>query len=212
MGKSQTHTKKSILHLQTADPILGQVIAKITLASRKPNRDYFYVLAREIMRQQLSGASADAIENRFCALFGSGGFPLPKKILAMPDEKIRSAGLSYPKVKYIKCLAKAVLDNTLDLDRISACSDEKVIVSLTQVKGIGRWTAEMFLMFALNRPDVFSYGDQGLKNAMRRLYKMRNHPTQKRAAQISNRWKPHRTLACRYLWASLKLKDDPKLI
>lgn len=212
MEKNKMNTKKSILHLQTADPILAQVIAKITLPPRKSNRDYFYMLVREIMRQQLSGASADAIENRFCALFGSGDFPRPERILALPDEKMRSAGLSYPKVKYIKCLAKAVLDKTLNLDRIDARSDEEVIAALTQVKGIGRWTAEMFLMFALDRPDVFSCGDQGLRNAMMRLYKLRKQPSQRRALEISNRWRPYRTLACRYLWASLDLKDAFDLI
>ena len=186
--------------------MLGAVIERVDLPERRPHKNHFYALAREIIRQQLSGKAADAIERRFLALFSprKNFFPKPEDISAMPDARMRASGLSYAKISYLKNLSKAVADNTLDFGRLAALADEDVIAALTEIKGIGRWTAEMFLMFALGRPDVFSYGDQGLKNAIKLLYKMRAHPTPRQAASIAARWRPHRTTACYYLWASLK--------
>lgn len=110
------------------------------------------------------------------------------------------------KASFIKDLARKIIDGTVDFKKMDAWSDEEVIEHLVRVKGIGRWTAEMFLMFSLRREDVFSYGDLGLRNAMQKIYKMKKHPTPRQAEKISEKWRPYRTLASRYLWASLEVE------
>jgi len=199
--------KKARNHLKKVDPVLGNVIEAVTLPMRRRPKDRFYALVRAIIRQQLSGKAADAIERKFIEICGGGkgrsSFPTASEMLKIPDEKMRRAGLSYGKVSYIKNLARAVHARELDLNAIHKLSNEAAIESLVKIKGIGRWTAEMFLMFTLGRPDIFSYGDLGLKNAMVKLYKLREVPSGKRAEEISKKWSPHRTLACLYLWASL---------
>ncbi len=192
------HHKEARKYLSDVDPILGEVIKRVTLEKRVPQENRFYALVSEIIGQQLSGKAGDAIEKKFLALFDSR-LPSPEEILAMPDEMIRTAGLSFSKISYIKNIALA----DIAFDSFSELGDEEIIKKLITIKGVGRWTAEMFLMWTLSRPDVFSYGDLGLRKAMQRLYNLKKEPTLKKAAQISNRWKPHRTLACRYLWASL---------
>ena len=194
-------------YLRRVDKVLGAVIERVDLPERKPHKNHFYAVARGIIRQQLSGASADAIERRFAALFSGrkNFFPKAEQILTMPDARMRASGLSHAKISYLKNLSRAVADKKLDFKRVALLPHEDVIAALTEIKGIGRWTAEMFLIFALDRPDVFSAGDQGLKNALVRLYRMRAHPSRSRAEKISAQWSPHRTLACRYLWASLSM-------
>jgi len=214
--------KKAIQFLKKNDPVLATVIKKVELQLRTPTNKYFEELASSIISQQLSLKAAATIKNRFVDLFqetilpraplGSPAkgrpwhFPKPKDILKMPDAKIRSAGLSGSKVKFIKDLAKRVDNGDLHFRGIETKSEEQIIEMLVAVKGIGRWTAEMFLMFALQRPDVYSHGDLGLRNAIKKLYKVRGELTQKKAEKIAEQWKPYRTLACRYLWASLELK------
>lgn len=139
---------------------------------------------------------------RFLALF-KGTFPAPKEILKIDEEKIRACGISYSKISYIKDLARHVEEKKIDLEKIEQMKNEEAILALTAVKGIGRWTAEMFLIFSLEREDVFSHGDLGLKNAIKQLYGLRKHPSPERARAISDKWKPYRSLASRYLWASL---------
>ena len=124
----------------------------------------------------------------------------------MPKAKLRKVGLSGMKVEFMKDLSRKVLDGAVDFKKMKTWSDEEVIEHLVQVKGIGRWTAEMFLMFSLGREDIFSYGDLGLRNAMRKLYNLRKHPSPKQAEKISSAWKPYRSYASRYLWASLELE------
>jgi 3-methyladenine DNA glycosylase/8-oxoguanine DNA glycosylase len=133
-------------------------------------------------------------------------FPTPEEVLKMPTAKLRKVGLSAMKVSFIRDLATKIIDGTVDFRKMRKWTDEEVIEHLTRVKGIGRWTAEMFLMFSLGRDDVFSYGDLGLRNAMQKLYKLRKHPSPARAAKISENWKPYRTLASRYLWKSLEIE------
>ena len=191
--------------LSRRDKILGKVIKKIKLGPRKPDRRYFYSLAEAIISQQLSVKASDTITKRFIALFGRKPFPTPQEVLNMPSAKIRKTGVSGAKVKYIKDLARHVADKRLDFHKFPKWTNEEIIQHLVMVKGIGRWTAEMFLMFSLNRPDVFSPGDQGLKNAIRRLYGLKKEPTPKQLKKISDPWSPHRTLASRYLWKSLAL-------
>lgn len=190
-------------HLKKVDPILGRVIEVVQLPKRRRFKDRFYALTRAIIRQQLSGKAADSIERKFIEICGKGTFPAAEEILKISDKKMRKAGLSGGKVSYIKNLARAVHTLELDLDKIHKLPNEEAIEHLIKIKGIGKWTAEMFLMFTLRRLDIFSYGDLGLRNAMVKLYKLKKHPSERRAEQISKKWSPHRTLACLYLWASL---------
>jgi len=197
--------KKKIAHLAKNDPVLGRAIQKIKLRSWPQRENYFESLVIAIANQQLSGKAAATILGRFRALFPNGAkkFPTPRQVLAMPAQKMRRAGLSKMKVSFLKDLSKKFLDGTVDVKKFGAWTDEEVIEHLTEVKGIGRWTAEMFLMFSLGREDVFSYGDLGLRNAMRKLYGLRKHPSPAQAEKISSKWRPYRTLASLYLWASV---------
>ncbi len=201
--------RKKIAHLKKRDPVLGAVIARTTLRelparSGPAARGRFEALVEAIVSQQLSVKAADTIFARFAALVPGAAFPTPQKVLAIPSSSMRRAGLSKMKVSFIKDLALRVADGSLDLSGLGRLGDEEVIAELTAVKGIGRWTAEMFLIFSLRRDDVFSYGDLGLRNAMQKIYKMRKAPTPERAARITAMWKPYRSLGSRYLWASLK--------
>jgi DNA-3-methyladenine glycosylase II len=197
---------KAIRYLKKADPILGKVIDQVELTLRQPNNNYFHELVASIISQQLSVKAADTIEKRFIALFKTKTFPKPVDVLKMSEAKMRSVGLSGAKTKYIKDLAKRVETGDLHFRGVETKSEEEIIEMLVKVKGIGRWTAEMFLMFSLARPDVYSHGDLGLRNAITKLYKIRGELTIKNAQKIAQKWQPHRTLACRYLWASLNLK------
>lgn len=162
-------------------------------------RELFIALARNIIGQQLSGKVADVIIGRFEKLVG---VIKPANILAIPDEQLRSVGMSWAKVKYVKALAQAVQSGSLDLKKVKTLPDEEVIIELTKVKGIGRWTAEMVLIFHLQRPDVFSLGDLGLRTAVAKHYKV-DRNNLKKIAKIAATWSPHRSTASRLLWKSL---------
>lgn len=203
---SEKEFKKAVRYLKKADPILQKVIDQVELTLRQPNNNYFHELVASIISQQLSVKAADTIEARFKALFKTKAFPKPNEVLKMSDEKMRSVGLSGAKTKYIKDLATRVESGDLHFRGVETKSEEEIIEMLVKVKGIGRWTAEMFLMFSLARPDVYSHGDLGLRNAITKLYKIRGELTLKKAEKIAKKWSPYRTLACRYLWASLNLK------
>jgi len=195
-----------IKQLMLIDPILATVIKKVPVPKWQPQSNYFRALVEAIINQQLSEKAADTITTRFIGLFPDSTFPTPQFVLQIPDDTIRTAGISYAKIAYIKDLAQKCIDNTLQFEQIHTFSDEEVITHLTQVKGIGRWSAEMFLMFAMCRPDIFSYGDLGLRNAMQKLYKLKKPPSLKKAQQISYKWRPYRSWACRYLWMSLDIR------
>jgi len=197
---------KKIAHLKKSDPILRMVIEGVKLREISVTRGPFEALVEAIVSQQLSIKAADTIFDRFVALTPGKKFPTPREILKMPTAKMRKCGLSGMKVKFIKDLAKKTLDGTLDFKHMDVMTDEEVIEHLTAVKGIGRWTAEMFLIFSLRRDDIFSYGDLGLRNALRRLYKMKKPPTPRQAEKITGKWKPYRSLGSRYLWASIDNK------
>jgi DNA-3-methyladenine glycosylase II len=190
-------------YLKNADPILAKIISQIKLKERKPHKRYFESLCVAVINQQLSGKAAATIEKRFVALFNSKKFPKPEQVLRKSDERLRSVGLSFQKISYIKSLAKLVEKNEINFKKFSKMSDEDIISQLIKVKGIGRWTAEMFLMFCLNRPDVFSHGDLGLKNAIKKWYKLDVKINPKKYHRLVQSWSPHRTSAARYLWASL---------
>jgi len=199
------HLKK-IANLKKSDPALKLIIEGITLHEITVTRGPFEALVEAIVSQQLSIKAADTIFQRFVALTPGKKFPTPREIIKMPVAKMRKCGLSRMKVSFIKDLAKKTLDGSLDFKKMDRWSDEEVIEHLTAVKGIGRWTAEMFLIFSLRRDDVFSYGDLGLRKAIQRIYKMRKEPTQRQAEKITAKWKPYRSLGSRYLWASIDNK------
>jgi DNA-3-methyladenine glycosylase II len=198
---------KAIAYLKAADPVLGIIIGQVDLRPRRRRASHFHYLVGSIISQQLSTKAADTIMTRFRALFPGRHFPAPAEVAAVPMKKLRGVGLSNQKASYIKDLAGHIATGKISFKKLRRLDDEEVIVQLTAVRGIGRWTAEMFLMFALERPDIFSYGDLGLRNALKKLYKLRASPTPRQAEKITAAWRPHRTLASRYLWASLSLKD-----
>ena len=190
------------------DPVIAMLIrqhGECGLASSQ-RTDPFHALLHAIIAQQLSTKAARTIEGRLSALFAGG--PTPAAVARVPDEKLRAVGLSGQKVKYIRDLCARILDGSLELDTLTALADDEVIEALTSVKGIGRWTAEMFLMFRLHRPDVLPVGDLGIVKAVQRAYKLRALPTPARLTKIGETWRPYRSVACWYLWASL---DAPPL-
>lgn len=164
--------------------------------------DPYEAVARAIVGQQLSTKAARTIYGRMLDLFG-GHAPTPKQLLAADPDDIRAAGLSRPKIKYLRDLAQHLEDGELELERLDELSDEEVTEQLTAVKGIGDWSAHMFLMFHLGRPDVLPVGDQGIRNAIKTQYRLRKLPDARRIEKIAQPWRPYRTLACLYLWSSL---------
>lgn len=193
-------------YFQSTDPILFSVIRHITLEVRdaRPSDDYFVSLCEDIIGQQLSGKVADVIFARFEKLFPTKNIT-PRTVLKLSEETLRTTGMSWSKARFIRDLAQKVLDKSVRLEDLATLSDQEVIKELTKVKGIGPWTAEMFLMFTLGREDVFSYGDLGLKNAIKKLYGFKKDPTNKQMEKLVNKWKPYRTWAARILWKSLEV-------
>jgi len=194
-------------HFKKHDPLIYTYIKRIPLASLEKDKPsaYFSHLCREIIRQQLSGKAADAIEKRFLALLPHHKYT-PEHVLTISHDEIRNAGLSHAKANYVHDLAKHVKDGSLHLERFTKYSDEEIIKELTMVKGIGQWTAEMFLMFAMGREDVFSFGDLGLKKGIVKVYGFKNIPAQKTIEKIIRKWSPYKTYASRILWASLDME------
>lgn len=203
----RTYSLRARAVLRKRDKRLGELIRILDVPDIEPERNYFRSLVEIIIGQQLSGKAAETISKRFREIFGSARtFPTPAEIRVARISTMRRAGLSRSKASYIKNLAAAIEEKRLDIKRIERMGDEEIVVHLTAVKGIGPWTAEMFLMFSLARPDIFSFGDLGLRKAVRRLYGLRRDPDEMTMRRISNVWRPHRTLAARYLWASLDQK------
>lgn len=186
--------------LKNADPVLGGLIARykgLTLASRG---DAFQTLARSIVGQQISVQAAQSVWNRFAAAVGD---MQPKRVLRLSEAQLRGCGLSGQKVKYLRDLSERFAGGALDVARWHTMDDETLITDLTQVKGIGRWTAEMFLIFYLTRPDVFPLGDLGLQRALRLHYNKDRPLSERRIATLSKLWTPWRSVATWYLWRSL---------
>jgi DNA-3-methyladenine glycosylase II len=189
-------------HLRSIDPVLARVIDAVGPIALTLGRERFQALSRAIIFQQLAGAAAHTIYTRFVAMFPGRRFPTPRQVLESSPEDLRRAGLSRQKILYLKDLAIHVENGALNFHRFTRMTDEEVIVDLTRVHGIGRWTAEMFLMFNLGRPDVLPVDDLGIRSAARRLYRMRKMPDAKRLRALAERWRPYRTAACWYLWRS----------
>lgn len=191
--------------LRECDPVLGPVVARIGPLEEHPGGgDHFGALCDIIIGQQLSVASARAIKNRFRAHFGA--LPEPAKVLEMNLETAKSLGLSAPKTRYLGNLARHIEDGQLAIAHLETLSDDEIRRKIVAVKGLGPWSADIFLMFHLNRPDVLPVGDLGIREAMRRLYKLESRPQPGEMERLSAPWRPHRTLASRYLWRFLDEK------
>jgi len=196
--------KNTELHLKhlKKDKALKQVIDRVGALKSSRSQDLYVSLMKAIVSQQLSVKAADTIWGRFLDLF-KDGYPDPKLLLKMKDEKLRSAGLSYQKAGYLKNIARFSIEETLDYKKLKSKSDEDLIEYLVQIKGVGRWTVEMLLMFSLNRHDVFPKDDLGIQNGIKAIYKI--DPKNKKELyaemeRIAESWRPYRTLACRYIW------------
>lgn len=198
---------RAIAHLKDADPILGRWIETAGPCSLSRERDgtHFSSLARSIVYQQLSGKAAATIHGRFEALYGDR-CPTPRELIKTPHTKLRGCGLSDRKAEYLRGLAELVEKNRLPLEKIEVMPDQEVIDALTQVRGIGEWTAQMFLMFRLGRPDVLPVLDLGVQNAIKKIYQLRVHPKPEKVAKIGAKWAPYRTVASWYLW---RIVDNP---
>jgi DNA-3-methyladenine glycosylase II len=196
-------------HLRASDPVLREVIDEVGadgLGDPRAGRpqDHYGALVRSIIGQQLSTKAARAIYGRLIERFG-GRTPTPQEVLADDPEALRAAaGLSRAKVTYLRSLAEHVLDGELKLERLDDLPDEEVIAELVAVKGIGTWSAHMFLMFHLQRPDVLAVGDLGIRKAVMLAYGLDALPSPERLEELAEPWRPYRTLACRYLWRSLE--------
>jgi DNA-3-methyladenine glycosylase II len=197
---------KALRHL-SADTRLAGIIRQVGDYSIRSGGEPFRSLVEAIIYQQLAGGAADAIYSRFMGVY-RGRFPSPLRLLSTPGGRLRSAGLSGRKVEYIKDLASHVKDGRLNLRKLYALDDEQVVEQLTAVKGIGRWTAEMFLIFCLGRPDVLPVGDLGLRKAIQKAYSLRRLPSPERMGEIAEPWRPYRSVATWYLWKSREIQDD----
>ena len=192
--------------LSKRDPVIRGLIRRhgaCGLADAQ-HEDAFTALTHSIISQQLSTKAADTIARRFNALFQ--GPPTPAAVALVDDGQLRAVGLSSQKIRYMRDLCARIADGSLRLHAVNELPDEDVIQSLTQVKGIGRWTAEMFLMFRLHRPDVLPVDDLGILKAVQRAYGLRKMPRAERLTKIGESWRPYRSVACWYLWASLETK------
>ncbi|HTE57572.1 MAG TPA: DNA-3-methyladenine glycosylase [Verrucomicrobiae bacterium] len=195
----------AIHYLSKADPSLAPVIASSPLPDLHPHQNYYQELVDSIISQQLSVKAARTIEKRFCELFGGADFPLPEQILTKDIEELRSAGLSRPKAAYIRDLAQHVVDGKVKFGHLDSLSNDEVIAELTAVKGIGEWTAHMFLMFCMGRLDVLPSGDLGIRNGVRALYGLDHCPQSDEVKVLAqkNQWHPYESVAAWYLWQSL---------
>ena len=200
-------TPKAVATLRDGDPVMARLIdehgavVKRDLKRERPG-DAYGALLRSIVGQQLSTKAARTIYGRLTDLF-DGHAPTPRQLLAADPDAIRAAGLSRPKIAYLRDLAQHVEEGTLELERLPELPDEEVTAQLTAIKGLGQWTADMFLMFHLGRPDILPVGDQGIRRAAQVEYRLRKLPDAKRLEKLARPWRPYRTLACLYLWSSL---------
>ncbi len=202
-----TH-RAAVRHLRAADPVMRRVIERVGPCKLDPEQrpDVFHALVRAIIYQQLNGSAAGSIYRKFKGLYPGKRFPTAADIAATRDAAIRGAGISPQKLSYLRDLSLKVEDGTLKLRKVKALSDEAVVEHLTQVRGVGRWTAEMVLMFTLGRPDVLPVDDYGFRRAVQIEYKMRVLPKPERLRKLPEPWHPYRTVGTWYLWQSLSAR------
>lgn len=204
--------RKAVSHLRRADPVMARVIERVGPCRYcvSDGGSHFDAVVRSIVYQQLSGSAAGTIHSRLLALY-DGATPEPARLLATADDALRGVGLSRQKISYLRDLAMRVESDDVPLQSIHELDDAAVIEALTRVKGVGRWTAQMFLMFRLGRPDVLPELDLGVRKAIQLAYRTRSLPSLERVRKIGARWAPYRTIASWYLWASIDMKE-PKPI
>lgn len=196
--------RKAILHLKKSDPVMAAIIKQVGPYRMEYGDPSFHSLAEAIIYQQLNGKAAVTIFNRFADLAGR---PLtPEGVLKLTDEQMRAVGLSKQKSSYLKDMAARAVRGELDFSRLHQMTDAEVIDYLTQVKGVGAWTAHMFLMFNLRRPNVLPTGDYGIQNAIRKYYHKRKLPKPAQMEKIAKSWEPYRSVASWYLWKSMDIK------
>jgi DNA-3-methyladenine glycosylase II len=200
--------RKAIAHLKKADPTMGQVITRVGRCDweGKTDHTHFGYVLRCIVYQQLSGKAAATIFRRVQEIYG-GRLPTPRDILSTPVKQLRAAGLSERKAEYARELASRVEKGELPLETLHAMPDDQVIETLVQVKGIGRWTAQMVMMFHLGRADIFPELDLGVQKGVQKLLRMRKLPSPQKTAKAGEKWAPYRTVAAWYLWRSLELPE-----
>ncbi|MGQ0791112.1 MAG: DNA-3-methyladenine glycosylase family protein [Nitrosopumilaceae archaeon] len=197
--------KKAIKFLKK-DPKFAKIIMQVGDYNVKITKNRYQSLVEAIISQQLSGFAANSIIKKFRKLYKSK-FPKPRDVIKTSDSRLRTTGLSKMKIVYIKELSKKIESKELNMRKISTQSDEQVIEALTDVKGIGRWTAEMFLIFSLGRLDILPVGDLGLKKGIQSMYSLKELPQKEQIEQLAESWKPYRTVATWYLWKSLQKFD-----
>jgi DNA-3-methyladenine glycosylase II len=197
--------RPALIHLRRADAVLGSLIERVGPCRLEARREgtHYEALVRSIVFQQLSGKAAGTIHARFRALYPRNR-PRPELVLQSTDAVLRAAGLSRQKVGYLRDLSARVADGSLPLAHLGRLPDDAIIEHLVQVKGIGRWTVQMFLMFRLGRPDVLPELDLGVQNAIQRAYGLRKRPTPKEVLRIGEPWRPYASVASWYLWRSLE--------
>jgi DNA-3-methyladenine glycosylase II len=193
----------ALRHLKTSDPVLRGLIERVGPFRMEYREPTFETLVRSIVFQQLSGNVARVIFGRLAAAMPAGGAVTPDAILRLRPERMRKLGLSLQKTNYIRDLARLTASGALDFAALPGADDLEVIAALTQVKGVGVWTAQMFLIFALARPDVLATGDLGIRKAMRIAYGLDELPKPHTMEEIAAPWRPHCSAACWYLWRSL---------
>jgi DNA-3-methyladenine glycosylase II len=208
---SSAFARKAVTHLKKVDPVLAQVIEKVGRYDGWPDSSgtHFDAVARSIVFQQLSGKAAGTIHGRFHGLYG-GRPPLPSELATTSDEKLRAVGLSRQKSAYLKDLGARVTSGELPIETLHELTDDEIVAALTQVKGIGRWTAQMFMMFRLGRPDILPDIDLGIQKGIQRAYRLRKLPTPERVKKIGAKWAPYRSVASWYLWRYLDTVPVPR--
>ncbi len=199
--------KKILNHFKKHDPLLYSYAIKteeLEVIKKDKPENYFYRLCREIVCQQLSDKAGGAIFGRFQKLFPNE-LVTALDILSISHQELRASGMSHAKAKYVRNLAEAIVHGDLPILFLDSMADEEILKTLTKIKGIGPWTAQMFLMFTLGREDVFSHGDLGLKKGIKKIYKFKTEPTKNQIDKIIRKWSPYKTFASRILWASLEI-------
>jgi DNA-3-methyladenine glycosylase II len=198
--------QKAVTALRKLDPEMTPLLDAFQMEDLQPETDYYRSLTRAIIYQQLSGKAAKTISDRFVALYKEKKYPSPKDVLKTDHEILRSVGLSNAKAKYIKNISEAFLDGSVDHQNLGSLSDDDIMNQLVSIKGVGPWTAQMFLMFTLNRPDIFPTGDLGVQKGFQQYFKLKELPSPKIMEKRSQKWKPHRTVASLFFW---KVVDGP---
>ncbi|AYA35882.1 DNA-3-methyladenine glycosylase 2 family protein [Hymenobacter oligotrophus] len=195
----------ALQHLSQADPIMAAIIAQGRPIEPSAHEDLYLALLKAVVSQQISTKAAAAIWRKLESLFKPDGYPEPNVLVHHSDDELRAVGISKQKAGYLRAIAEFALQGQLDHAHLSQLDEDAFTQHLTQIKGVGRWTAQMLQMFALDQPDVFAEGDLGIQNAMRRHYQLEQtgRALLRRMTELAEPWRPYRSLACKYLWQSL---------